>query len=264
MPVWNAPCLKRCMSGPDFPEHPADAIRSTDGQRNKSRKFIGLSATCLILIVCLAYVSHLFSGHGFSLFDFSGLVLFLLFVVIVDRLVMPRLDTHQPDILADQGAADKKIATLLDELPADCVALHHVNTGEGSIDHVVFRKDGAVFLIETLSPDKSIMARNGNPFGKNFASQTNKNTLWLRHQLKTRLGFELWIHAAIVSFEAGVEGNFKVRGVSVVPEDSLVDWMNQSPGDRRLTATLWPQIEQLKTELSRPASIHLAPLMTLR
>ena len=146
--VWNAPCLKQGMSGPDYPEHPADEIRAADEQRNKGRKFIGLSATCLIFIVCLAYVSHLFSGHRFSFFDFSGLVLFLLFIVVVDRIVLPRLDSlRQPESLAEQDvAADGKIRALLDGLPAGCVVLHDVNTGEASIDHLVFRKDGAVFL----------------------------------------------------------------------------------------------------------------------
>jgi hypothetical protein len=254
------------MSGPDYPEHPADEIRSADEQRNKGRKFIGLSATCLIFIVCLAYVSHLFSGHRFSFFDFSGLVLFLLFIVVVDRIVLPRLDSlRQPDSLAEQDvAADGKIRALLDGLPAGCVVLHDVSTGEASIDHLVFRRDGAVFLIECHSHDKDGTKRNAKLFGKGFASNINQNAFWLRNQLKIRLGFEPWVHAAIVFFDDGVKSHFKVRGVSVVLPDSLLNWMNQTPGDQRLTANLWPQVEQLKAELSRPASIHLAPLMTLR
>jgi hypothetical protein len=257
--------LKASMSGPDYPEHPADGIRSTDEKRSKSRKFIGVAATCLILIACLAYVSHLLSGRHFSLFDFSGLVLFLLFIVVVDRIIVPQIGALPPaDQLVEPSAEQEKIGALLDGLPADCVVLHNVNSGQGNIDHLVFRKDGAVFLIEDESNGGGTPGK-GKPFEKGMAGHADQNALWLQNHLKTRFGFEPWIHAAIVfPSDAGSKSHFKVRGVSVVSPETLLIWMNQASGDRRMTATLWPQVEQLKRELSRLAPNHLAPPAGLR
>ncbi len=248
------------MRGPEFQNSSAPSgSRSADEQRIKSRKFIGLAATCLILITCLAYVSHLFSGQGVSLYSFSGLILFLLFIIVVDRILAPQIGGLPAPELASEPTGERlgQIRMLLDGLPAGHVVVHDVPTLQGTIDHLVFRKDGAVFLIE-VRPDA------GKLLGPGFAGLMDEKTSWLRNQLKTRLGCEPIIHAVIVPAEAGFNNHFKVHCGHVVSKDSLLHWMQQSPGDPHLAAIPWSQVGQLKSDLARPASIHLAPLVGLR
>jgi Nuclease-related domain len=261
------------MSGRSFPEDSADkSAHALDGRRHEHRKFIGLAAGCLVFVVCLAYVSYLFSDHHFSFFEFACLMLFVLFVVVVDRIVLPRMDGLQKwDEFARRGAAaDKKIGALLEELPDDYVVMHDLKTGEGRIDHLVFRKDGAIFLIETQSHDGDVtqrngkLLRNGRPFEKDFVRQAVQNIFWARNFLKTRLGFEPWVYATIVFPDAYVARHLRVKGVNIIHASFLLRWMQQAAGDSRVAETLWSQAAKLKNELIAPASIHLAPLMSLR
>ncbi len=62
----------------------------------------------------------------------------------------------------------------------------------------MFRRDGAVFLIETQSHSGWItrhdrqLRRNGQPLERDFIQQTHNNLSWLKKFLKTRAGFEPW------------------------------------------------------------------------
>ncbi len=82
--------------------------------------------------------------------------------------------------------AEEKIGALLDQLPADYVVWHDVKTDGGNIDHLAFRKDGAVFLIETKSHHGNIaqkdgqLCRNGQPLEKKFIGQAHRNVFWLK------------------------------------------------------------------------------------
>ncbi|HEY5297067.1 MAG TPA: nuclease-related domain-containing protein [Verrucomicrobiae bacterium] len=141
---------------------------------------------------------------------------------------------------------------------------HDLKTDCGNIDHLAIRKDGAVFLIETKSHFGKIikqngeLRRNGKSFEKNFISQTHKNIFWLKDLLKTRLGYEPWIHAVIVFSNGHVEPHLKIKGVAVINVSFLSEWMRRQPGNAKAAATLWPEVENLKNELSSFAPNRLA------
>jgi hypothetical protein len=227
------------------------------------RKIIRLSAAGLVLVVCVAGVTYF---HP-SLFQTGGLLLlFISFVITVDRVVVPKMDElFRREGNAHRGAgAEEKIGALLDGLPRNYAVRHDVNTGRGNIDHLVFRRDGAVFLIETKSHSGRItkqdgqLRRNGQFLEKDFTRQTLDNVSWLKRFLKEHAGFEPWIHAAIVFTDAHVEKHLNLKNIDVFNASRLTRWMERARGNPRVAVILWPQVESLKDEPASPDSFHLA------
>jgi hypothetical protein len=236
-------------------------------KRRKLRRNLGLSACVLIISATYFFVHYLLFGHPALLFIGCGTVLFLLFIFTMDRTITPVLDElFSWEWLATKGAkAEEKIGDVLSGLPGECVVLHDVNKEYGNIDHLAFRKDGAIFLIETKSHHGNIaqqngeLCRNGRQLEKNFIGQTHRNVYWLKEFLKTRLGFEpQWVHAVIVFSNAYVEKHLEIKGVAVINVSFLSEWIRRQPGNAKVAATLWPEVENLKNELSSFAPNRLA------
>ena len=131
------------------------------------------------------------------------------------------------------------------QLPDNHVVLHDVESQFGNIDHLVFRNDGAVFLVETKSHKGTVDETRA----LTFIPQTHRKVFWLRDRLKARLGFQAWIEAAIVFPNAHVTVRRKLRGVDVVSAHYLERWMAKASGQPRAARTLWPEVEALKIEL---------------
>lgn len=151
---------------------------------------------------------------------------------------------------AVRGAeAEETVGAVLDRLP-DCVVIHDVRKKNGdkkygNIDHVVFRRDGAVLLIETKSHRGTVTEARAS----NFLNQTHQNIYWLRDFLKARFHFEPWINAAIVFPNANVRVRRPLRGVDVVGASYLERWISKVRGNPQLAQRLWPEMEQIKTAL---------------
>ena len=101
--------------------------------------------------------------------------------------------------------AERVVAARLSTLPADeFIVLNDVQAKYGNIDHLVIRRDGAVFLVETKSHIGRItwngrdLLLSGKPFRKNFLCQINRNIRWLRGEIKTNDGMNPWIIAVLV------------------------------------------------------------------
>jgi Nuclease-related domain len=250
------------------------AGKSTHGiakKRGKLRKDLGLTTGALIFFIGFGFIAYLYLGHPTLIFSLVALVLFFLFIVKMDRTIVPIMDELMLcEGNAVQGAkAEEKIGHLLDSLGSECVVVHDVNKGKGNIDHLVFRKDGAMFLVETKSHYGKIaqhdgeLCRNGRPLGKNFIAQTYQNIFWLKEFLQARLGFEPWIHAVIVFSNGHVEKYLKIKGVAVINASFLSEWVRRQPGNSKVAAALWPEIENLKSELLSFAPNRLAPQASL-
>ncbi len=151
---------------------------------------------------------------------------------------------------AVRGAeAEEEIGAILDRLP-DCVVIHDVRKKNGDkeygdIDHVIFRTDGAVLLIETKSHRGTITEDKASVFLK----QTHGNIYWLRDFLKARLSFEPWINAAIVFPNANVRVRRPLRGVDVVGAIYLERWIAKAHGNPLVARKLWPEMDQIKMAL---------------
>jgi len=238
------------------------------------RKIIGLAAMGLIFIVSVLSVLY-FLGNRTSMFQTGGLLLLSVSFLIMkaaERIAGPEMDKlFWRERRAHLGAlAEKKIGALLDGLAENYAVLHDVNAGQGNIDHLVFRRDGAVFMIETKSHSGWItrhddeLRRNGQSLEKDFIQQTLDNVSWLKKTLKARAGFEPWIHAAIVFSDAHVEKHLKLKNIDVFNARYLTRWLDRAHGNPRASVFLWPQVENLKNDLATSGSIHLACQPLLR
>ncbi len=263
------------MQQQDVPANLAGSSTHKLGERwNTRRKIIGLSAIGLIFIVCAGAIIFLL-GWRPSIFQTSGLLLLSITFVImkaVERVAGPEMDKlFRHTKHGHRGAvAEEKIGALLDGLAENYAVQHDVNTGRGNIEHLVFRRDGAVFLIETQSHSGWItrhdnqLHRNGRPLESDYIQQTLDHRSWLKKFLKARAGFEPWIHAAIVFTDAHVEKHLNVKNVDILSASHLTRWLERARGNPRASVFLWPRVENLKNELAAPDSIRLACQPLLR
>jgi len=134
--------------------------------------------------------------------------------------------------------------------------LHDVPKEFGNIDHLVFRADGAIFVIETKSHHGKVTVQNGElrrddrPFEKNFVKQTLDNTSWVKAFIAGRFGFEpSWIHAAIVFTNAHVPSHCRLVNVAVIRPSYLERWMAKQPGNAQAAQKLWPQMDKVEAQL---------------
>jgi hypothetical protein len=158
----------------------------------------------------------------------------------IDRVINRDLDwfiKREGD--ATRGAeAEEHVGAILDALQG-CVVLHDVPAQYGNIDHLVFRQDGSIFLIETKSHPGRIDERRANE----FVAQTHRNLFWLRDFLKERFGVEAWVNAAIVFPNAYVTVRRPLRGVDVINAKYLERWLARQRGNPQL-APLLPRIQE--------------------
>ena len=232
---------------------PGKSTRRMADRRYQARLLLVLAA--IGVLVTLFFV-NLSARNVFVSF------LVLAVLLIIDRVVNSDLDfliKREGD--ATRGAkAEEAVGAILNRLPAKshCV-LHDVIAGFGNIDHLVFRADGAVILIETkahggkVTEERGELRLNGHPFEKDILKQTHGNLYWLRDFLKTKAGVEVWVKAVIVFPNAFVSVRRALRGVEVVNLKYLGRWMATVLGNPQSAKTLWPQIERLKAELQQPA-----------
>lgn len=106
--------------------------------------------------------------------------------------------------IARGAHAEKQVFRILRELGNDYAVFNGVAARYGDIDHVVIRRDGAVFLIETKSHHGNVtydgkrLLLNGHTFEKDFIAQINRNIPWLWEKIRLATGVNVWIVAVLV------------------------------------------------------------------
>ena len=183
-------------------------------------------------------------------------ILVLAGLFFLDRIIQRLLDfVKKREGDAIRGAeAEENVGALLDGLK-DCVAVHDVVAGNGNIDHLLFRNDGAIFLIETKSHRGKItvqgdeLRRDGRLLEKDFIRQVRGNINWLQEFFQAWLSSQPWINAVIVFTNATVPPHCVVRRVVVIHAGYLERWMATIRGNPQTAKELLPQIEKLKAEL---------------
>jgi len=186
-------------------------------------------------------------------------------LVLVDRRIIPRmdfLDKRENDAI--RGAeAEEAVGAVLDQLPADYMVLHDVPGPCGNIDHVVLRKDGAVFVIETKSMAGQVSERNGRllingyPSRKDFVGQTLRNAFRVREVLAAELGVEPWVDSAIIFTKACVSV-CEIKRVRVMNVCSLKQWMARTPGKREIERRAAMKWEKLRSVLQNGNCLEVA------
>ena len=208
--------------------------------RRKARLVVvAIALFCLGLILI-----HLFRGYQTRDITVPIICIFAMFGA--DRIFNAALDhlmRREKDAI--QGAkAEETVAAILSQIP-DRVVIHDISTGQGNIDHILFRKDGAVFLIETKSHRGPISEERA---GK-FIPQTHRNIYWLQDFLKARLGVRLWIKAAIVFPNAYVQVRRPLRNVEIVSSQYLKPWIARTAGNPQIASKLWSEMDRIKADL---------------
>lgn len=207
--------------------------------RRKARRTIGILGLCLLAVIVVSY---------FLLPKWFWPVYALILLWVADHYFIGSMDLlFKREGDARRGAeAEDLVTTFLNRLPSDSyVVLHDVPAQYGNIDHIVFRRDGAVFLIETKSHRGTIDERRANE----FVPQTHRNLYWLSDFLKPHCDCKPWVSAAIVFPNAFVSVRRPLRSVDVVNLAFLEPWMKKQPGNPQIARSLWPRIERVKQEL---------------
>jgi len=228
---------------------PGKSTRQMANRRYVIRVALALAAIYLLLLI---------GRNGLNTPTVIGFVSCLLAMVGLHKLVDPLFDKLiAREAQAVRGAkAEETVGAILNRLPANHRVLHDVPKEFGNIDHLVFRADGAIFVIETKSHPGTVnvqngeLRRNGWPFEKNFVNQTLDSTSWLKTFVAERFGFQpSWIHAAIVFTNAHVPLGCKPFNVAVIRPSYLERWMAKQPGNAQAAQKLWPGIGEVEAEL---------------
>jgi hypothetical protein len=253
----------------DIWANPAEKNAHKFGERWLAhRKIVGFSVASLAPMVCAILVAYWW-GYRPAIVLAGGLLLFSFsFMTVIHRVARPEMDNpfRRGENLDRETTGEENVGAMLDGLPGNYAVLHDVNAGRGSIGHLVFRQDGAVFLIETRPHARQAgqLCWNRQSWEKDFNRQTLDHIGWLKQFLKAHAVFEPWIHAAIVLTDAHAEEHLNAGQIDVLDASCLKRWLERARGNPRAAVILWPQVENLKNELMAPDSMHLACQPLLR
>jgi hypothetical protein len=177
---------------------------------------------------------------------------------VFDRWLHRKIDqVHKREKDAQRGAeAEEKVGEILDGLDKDRFQVFHdVVLGYGNMDHVVLRRDGAIFLIETkshagkITHDGHSLLQGGHPFEKDFIKQTLGNVLSLGKHLGGYAEREVWVNGILCFTRGFVEVRKRIKGIHVMNIKCLLRGLEEGKGDSDLADWLW---EHLQTLLSLP------------
>lgn len=207
---------------------------------------------CLAIFFCLNLT---------NIWGFKPLVtlICILGMIAVDRGIIPLMDRFKKrEGDAIRGAeAEEAVGAILDRLPDNHMVLHDVECAYGNIDHLILRKDGAVFMIETKSMHGQVSERNGQllvngkPPQKDFIRQAQRNAAWVSDVLQTQLGIIPWVSGAVVFTKAYVSVRRKLGQIDVVNVGYLQRWMARAPGQREVVRRATAQWEKIRSALEK-------------
>jgi Nuclease-related domain len=236
-----------------FESVPIKYARRLASQRRVIRMAVAMATICLVIWI---------SRNGLHVNTVVGLVSCLFALYGIDRLAIPFLDKLiVEEKNAIRGAeAEDLVGSILDRLPKNYTVIHNVPTGFGDIDHLVFRDDGAIFVVETKSHQGHLtvrdgqLLRDGRPFDKDFIKQTLGNVKWVKDKIAENSQFQpTWIHAAVVFTRARVPLHCEISNVAVIRPSYMERWMAKAKGNARNAQAFWPKHPDIKSLLFVPA-----------
>jgi hypothetical protein len=185
-------------------------------------------------------------------------------LVVIGRGILPLIDRFQKrENDAIRGAeAEEAVGAILNQLPGSYMVSHDVSGPYGNIDHVVLRRDGAVFVIETKSMRGKVSERNGQLLvngrvpQKDFVGQVLRNAVWLRDVLATELGVIPWVDAALLFTRASVSIRNEREEIQVMNVRFLEQWMARSPKKRQVGRRAAMKWEELREVLQKGSGVR--------
>jgi hypothetical protein len=183
-------------------------------------------------------------------------------LVAIDRRILPMMDfliKRESD--AARGAeAEETVGAVLNRLSDEHMVLHDVPGPCGNIDHVILRKDGAVFVIETKSAAGNVSERNGQLLingkapEKDFIRQTLRNVVWVRDVVAAELGVIPWVDGALVFTRAYVSIRCDIEQIRVMNVRFLEEWMARAPRKNEIARRAGPNWEKIRKRLQNEGS----------
>ncbi|HWH70720.1 MAG TPA: hypothetical protein VNT26_15125, partial [Candidatus Sulfotelmatobacter sp.] len=222
------------------------------GQRAQQRRLVCL-VVAMLGIVDAFYVQKNSLSWQTALAFAAGLLALLAAGEMTVR-ILDRRSNRQGH--TDRGAAaEEPVGALLESLSRGGVILHHIWGAQGPIEHLVFRPEGVVFLIAT-QPESGRVAEeagefrlNGRPLPRQLFKQARRKLDWLRGVLRAQLGCEARLEAGLLFSNADVAAGYQSEGVALLGLEHLQPWLDTAEPDDEFGKRLWPQMEQLKTQL---------------
>jgi hypothetical protein len=219
-------------------------------RRSAGLLLIFLGLLCVVLFFCANLLNLRTRSIWVSICCLAGLT-------IIGRGVIPQIDfIKKREGDAIRGAeAEEAVGAILNRLPENYMVLNDVPGLYGNIDHVVLRKDGAVFVIETKSMSGRVSERNGELLlngktpPKDFVGQTLRNAVWVRDILAAELGVIPWVDAALVFTRASVSVRNEREEIQILSVRFLEQWMARSPQKREIGRRAGLKWEQLRRVL---------------
>ena len=226
-----------------------------------------------VILVILAVVSCLslviFNSNALGIGGAGVFMLLLVIHITADWAEgFDRRSTRAEKRTVRGAVGEEEIGSLLDTLGDDFFVLHDISSPYGNIDHIVISRESGLFLIETKSHhgkvqvDENRLFINGKSPEKNFISQTLKNTFWLKDEIKTHLGLDIWISPVLVFSNAFVPYIKPVKGVSIINKRYLLNILNKPHKSGSANRRLWDERFNLADHLQGQLFHHLPVVHT--
>lgn len=167
---------------------------------------------------------------------------------IFDRWLHGKIDhVHKREKDAARGAsAEESVGEILDALDKDRFQVFHdVVLGYGNMDHIVLRRDGAVFMIETksqagkISYDGQKLLRDGHPLENVSINQTVRNYLRLGEHLGRYAEREVWVNGILCFTKGFIQVRGRIKGVHVLNAKWLLKGLEEGRANPDLADWLW-------------------------
>ena len=232
-----------------------EAGKSTREMAKKRRQ---TTNKILIAVLIIGLILTLILAKSKAL-GLGGLGMLALMIIIsalpdiIDRPIDRRIKTERR---AGRGArAEEVIGELLENLGEDFFVMHDVDNPNGNIDHIVIKKSGGVFLLETKAHGGRVeimddqLLVNGKAPEKDFVRQTLRNTYWLRDEVEAATGIKTRIIPVIVFTNAFVRPGKPVKGITVINKKYLEKFLEQPRGTVQAFEKVWESRGRLRERL---------------
>lgn len=227
------------------------STREMQRRRRFARKALGIVA--LVALVCLV----VFNLAGMKIGGLASVIISLSCIVLMKLLGRTAISDVEMILKREKDAArgadsEEKVGVLLDALDRErSQVFHDVVLGPGNIDHVVVRRDGAVFVIETkshygkITQDGLQLLRNGRPFEKDFIKQTLNNAVTLGRHLESYAERRIWVNGILCFARGFVQIRGPIRGIQTAPSKWLAEKLHKGEGNVDLADWLWENVGTL-------------------
>ncbi len=222
-----------------------------------ARRFRAALWTALVGVIVLIGIIYLPRYAGAIGLGGMGVLIALILINVFPGLVLGSVEKKLKAVRqALRGAqAEETVGAVLAALTADFFVLHDVQSPLGNIDHVVIRRGGGVYLIETKSHGGRVevlgetLLVDGRPPEKDFIAQALNNAYWLRSEIGRVVGQEPWITPVIVFTEAFVTVARPVKNVHLLNLRYLPGILYKPHQPDAADKRVWQLREQIRQRL---------------